>query len=88
VTREVEALERLGAGHYVSGDRALLPLTVDTATVAGAVGESAWAVYEQTRAGTFPLTPLRLGRKLRWRTNDLLALLGVDDRTQSAGGTA
>ena len=71
------ALDRLHAGHYQDGDREFLPLTLCTEVVAGALGLSIWGLYDLARRGEAPIEPLRLGRRLRWRTADLLALLGV-----------
>ena len=52
-------------------------MTLCTGDVAGALGLSIWGLYDMARRGEAPIEPLRLGRRLRWRTADLLALLGV-----------
>jgi predicted DNA-binding transcriptional regulator AlpA len=45
--------------------------------VSEAWGCSAWTVYGMVTAGTCPVEPLRLGRKLRWPTALVLASIGL-----------
>lgn len=51
--------------------------TLDGRTVAGLFGISYYLLLEMTKAGSFPVEPLRLGRKLRWPTAKLLDVLGI-----------
>ncbi len=71
------AIDRLRRGMYADGDVHLLPMTLDTDVVAGAAGVSTWSVYQQTKAGTFPIRPLTIGTRYRWPTRSVLAMLGV-----------
>jgi predicted DNA-binding transcriptional regulator AlpA len=52
-------------------------LVVDVDVVAAALGVSKWSVYDQVRAGTFPIEPIRLGRSIRFRVSDVCALVGI-----------
>ena len=45
--------------------------------VSEAWGCSVWTVYGMVAAGTCPVEPLRLGRKLRWPTALVLASIGL-----------
>lgn len=55
-----------------------LPPTLDTAAVADLLGVNRETLYDAVRAGASPVTPLRLGRCLRWPTAAVLVLLGID----------
>jgi predicted DNA-binding transcriptional regulator AlpA len=72
-----EPLERLSLGILRADDIDQLPLTLSTEQFAGAVGGSVWGIYDLVKRGASPIEPLRLGRKMRWRTADVLDLLGV-----------
>ncbi|MDQ3641493.1 MAG: hypothetical protein M3450_08535 [Actinomycetota bacterium] len=59
-------------------EAALLPTTIDGHQVAELWGCSYWSVLDQVKAGTCPVAPLRLGRKLRWPTAMVLASVGIE----------
>ncbi len=64
-------------------DLADLPATIDARQLADLFGCSYWSVLEQVKAGTCPVAPLRLGRKLRWSTAAVLRLLEADTPVRS-----
>jgi hypothetical protein len=55
-----------------------LPPTLDGHQVADLFGISYWSLLGQVRAGTCPVTPLRLGRKIKWSTASVLRALGLE----------
>lgn len=56
--------------------------------VAEVWGCSAWTVYQQAKAGTLPVAPLRLGRLLRWPAAAVYASVGLrSDSTPCAAPT-
>ena len=55
-----------------------LPPTLDGRQVAELFGCSYWSLLEQVKDGACPVAPLRLGRKLRWPTAQVLRVLGVE----------
>ena len=55
-----------------------MPPTLDAETVAGLFGQGTDSLYDQVRAGTCPVTPLKLGRRYRWPTVKILEALGVE----------
>ena len=57
-----EAIEALGA-------------TTDVATAASVMGVSEWLAHELIRRGEWPTRALRLGRRIRIPTHDLIKLL-------------
>lgn len=67
---------------FIPADLTTLPAVVDTEVVAGATKTSTDHVYAAVKAGTFPIQPLKFGRVYRWRTADLLRLLGADAGSQ------
>ncbi|HLM96764.1 MAG TPA: hypothetical protein VK283_10645 [Acidimicrobiales bacterium] len=56
-----------------------LPPTINAKAVAELFGCSTWALYETVKAGSCPVEPLRVGRKLRWPTALVLRALGLGD---------
>jgi hypothetical protein len=56
--------------------------------VPAAFGISRSAAYRALAAGQLPITPLRLGRKLIVTRADLLAALGIEDRSAASGSPA
>lgn len=44
-----------------------------------------WTIYDHVRRGDFPLEPLRIGRKIMWRTADVERLLGLEAGSLSGG---
>ena len=52
--------------------------TITTEEAAKILGVGKWLLYDLARQGRAPVTPLRLGRTLRWPTARLLAALGVE----------
>lgn len=64
--------------HLGDLDPASLPLTVDTRVAADWLGISPDHLWALVRNDDPPITPLRVGRKLRWPTAPLLVLLGID----------
>lgn len=63
------------------GDLDRLPPTINVQQTAGIWGCSTWALYEQAKAGTCPVAPLRLGRCLRWPTALVLRSIGIEPVT-------
>lgn len=53
-----------------------LPPTTDAETAGRAIGIGRALAYDLVRRGEFPVRTLRLGRRVRVPTADLLALLG------------
>jgi hypothetical protein len=54
-----------------------VPVTVDVVTAGKALGIGRTRAYEMAKRGTFPCRVLRLGRRYRVPTTELLRLLGV-----------
>ncbi|MCW2538567.1 MAG: hypothetical protein JWN95_292 [Frankiales bacterium] len=50
---------------------------VDTTVVAALFERSTWSIYDAVKAGTFPIEPIRVGRRISWRASDLRQLLGL-----------
>jgi excisionase family DNA binding protein len=61
-----------------------LPVTVDIATAARALGLGRSTGYELARRGEFPCRVLRVGSTYRVPTADLLRVLGVEPSDRSA----
>lgn len=61
-------------------------LVVDAPVVAAALEMSTWALYESVKRGACPIEPIRVGRRLKWRTSDLRELLGVSDPSRIGSG--
>ncbi len=59
-------------------DVAGLPATVDTREAAAWLGVHSECLYDAAKAGTAPVVPLRVGRRLRWPTALLLEALGIE----------
>ncbi|MFJ5228794.1 helix-turn-helix domain-containing protein [Kitasatospora sp. NPDC088391] len=57
-----------------------LPLSIDLRTAARAVGVCPGTAYKLIRLGAFPCPVLRVGRKYRVATTDLLRALGIEER--------
>lgn len=55
-----------------------LPVTVDLVTAGSVLGLGRAVSYEMNRTGTFPVKVLKLGRRYRVVTADLLNLLGLE----------
>ena len=55
-----------------------LPTTLDTPQVAELFGVSAWSVYQGVKAGTFPVAPIHVGRRLVFPTIAVLRAIGMD----------
>ena len=60
-----------------------LPPTLDGHQTAEILGCSYWMLLELVKAGRAPVEPLRLGRRLRWPTIAVLAVVGIQ---QTRGG--
>ncbi|MER5348939.1 hypothetical protein ABT093_01175 [Kitasatospora sp. NPDC002551] len=60
-----------------------LPVAIDLDTANRAIGLGRSKGYELARLGDYPCRVLRLGKKYRVITADLLRLLGIED---AAGG--
>ncbi len=74
--RPESATDRLARGLFSPEDLPRIPLALTVKVVAGALGLTEGAVYDQVRQGTFPLQALRIGERLiRFRRDDLLHLL-------------
>jgi len=54
-----------------------LGLTMSAQEAAEVWGCSQWSIYQMVGAGTCPVEPLHLGRKLRWPTAEVLASVGL-----------
>ncbi len=63
-----------------------LPPTLDGRQTAELFGCSYWSILDQAKAGTCPVQPLKLGRKLRWSTVAVLRVLGVEPMSSETGG--
>ena len=61
------------------------PATVDPATAATAFGISRSYAYELVRRGEFPAKVLRVGRKQRVITADILRALDIPSHAKAAG---
>ncbi|WP_030464625.1 helix-turn-helix domain-containing protein [Kitasatospora sp. NRRL B-11411] len=57
-----------------------LPLSIDLRTAARAIGVCPDTAYRLIRLGAFPCPVLRLGRRYRIATADLLRALGIEER--------
>jgi hypothetical protein len=55
-----------------------LPPTLDAQKVAELLNISYWTLLQQVRRGAAPVEPLNLGRYKRFRTVDVLRVLGID----------
>jgi excisionase family DNA binding protein len=55
-----------------------LPPTLSTEQAAELLGVGVDHLWRLARDGEAPVTPLRLGHRLRWPTSSLLRLLGMD----------
>ena len=55
-----------------------LPPVLESVQVAEMLGVSVDHLWAMAREGTAPVTPLRLGRVLRWPTAPLLKVLGCE----------
>lgn len=53
--------------------------TLDTERTAQLYGVSRWALYDAVREGRAPVTPLRIGNRLRWPTRWVLRSLGLEE---------
>lgn len=56
--------------------------TLTAQEVAEALGVSTWAVYQTVKAGTCPVEPIRVGRRLVWSRARVAAILGVESVDQ------
>lgn len=63
---------------YRLRDVGSLPPTLDGHQVADLFGCSYWGLLDLVKSGSCPVEPLRLGRKLRWPTAEVLRVLGVE----------
>lgn len=52
--------------------------TLGVREVAELWGVARWAVYEHATDGRLPVSPIRVGRALRWPTALVLASVGLD----------
>lgn len=57
--------------------RAYLPATFDVEQTAALTAVTKWTVYSGVADGTFPVQAIRVGRLIRFRTSDVLAMLDV-----------
>ncbi len=57
-----------------------LPVAVDLRTAARALGIASTTAYRLIREDEFPCPVLRVGRKYRIPTNELMRALGIEDR--------
>lgn len=65
---------RLFGGHMETPDNRSAVLTVPE--VAELLASNPWTVYEAIKAGTFPLQPIRVGRKILFARSRVDELLG------------
>lgn len=65
-----------------------LPLTVDLRTAARAIGVCPGTAYKLIRLGAFPCPVLRVGRRYRIATAELLRALGIEERPVYASDLA
>jgi hypothetical protein len=56
-----------------------LPTTLDAGQTADIYGVSKWQLYELVKAGSCPVAPIRLGRRMVWPTAAVLRSIGVQD---------
>ncbi len=77
MSREDEALARLRAGRCQPGDRDLLPLTLSADLVAAVLGISTRSVYNDAHSESPVVPPLSVGRRLVWRTSQVLDAVGA-----------
>ncbi|MEV7893279.1 helix-turn-helix domain-containing protein [Streptomyces cyaneofuscatus] len=57
-----------------------LPVAVDLRTAARALGIASTTAYRLIREDEFPCSVLRVGRRYRIPTNELMRALGIEDR--------
>ncbi|MFE3883470.1 helix-turn-helix domain-containing protein [Streptomyces lydicus] len=57
-----------------------LPVAVDLRTAARALGICSATAYRLIHRGKFPCPVLRVGGRYRIPTNDLMRILGIDER--------
>ncbi|MER6604825.1 helix-turn-helix domain-containing protein [Streptomyces sp. NPDC000927] len=57
-----------------------LPVAVDLRTAARALGIASTTAYRLIREDEFPCPVLRVGRRYRIPTNELMRTLGIEDR--------
>ncbi|MEW2065742.1 helix-turn-helix domain-containing protein [Streptomyces sp. NPDC007346] len=58
-----------------------LPVAVDLRTAAKALGIGSTTAYRLIREGQFPCPVIRVGRRYRIPTTDLMRALGIDNRS-------
>jgi predicted DNA-binding transcriptional regulator AlpA len=51
--------------------------TIAAGELAAMLGVSTWSVYESAKAGTCPVEPIRVGRRLVWSRARVEQLLGI-----------
>src|SRR5438874_324294 len=56
-----------------------MPSVLDAHQTAEVFGVSYWTLLDTVKAGTCPVEPLRLGRRLVWPTAKVLRALGLDE---------
>ena len=64
------------------------PETLNASELAERLGCSEWLVYSMVRAGTCPVTPIRLGRRLVWPKAAVDRLLAGDASSGQAPAEA
>lgn len=74
---ELTSIDQSGEG-LTRAELLALPVTVDIATAARALGLGRSTGYELARAGDFPCRILRIRSSYRVPTAELLRLLGID----------
>jgi predicted DNA-binding transcriptional regulator AlpA len=52
--------------------------TITAQELAEMLGVSTWAVYESAKAGTCPVEPIKVGRRLVWSRARVEQLLGIE----------
>lgn len=62
----------------------LAPATYGAADTFGLFGVGYTSGMEQVRAGTFPVTPIRVGRQLKFSRAEVDRLLGLNDQKDGA----
>jgi len=55
-----------------------LPPTLTAAETAELLWVSVWSIYEQVKAGTSPVSPLHLGRRVLFPTAAVLRAIGIE----------
>ena len=56
----------------------MVPATMTAKEVAAAFGVCDWTVYKSVREETFPIKPIRVGRRILWSRREVEHVLGVD----------